>query len=143
MAREHVTGLVTPRGAYPHLRVSNGFVFVSGTSARQADNTIAGASVDELGTASLDIETQTRAVLANVETILATVGLDRSDLVEATSFLVSMNDFGGYNRAWGEFFAGGPSPARTTVAVHQLPHPHLLIEIRAVAAERPDRDADD
>jgi len=24
-------------------------------------------------------------------------------------------------------------PARTTVAVHQLPHPHLLIEIRALA----------
>jgi len=24
-------------------------------------------------------------------------------------------------------------PARTTVAVHQLPHPHLLIEMQAVA----------
>jgi 2-aminomuconate deaminase len=43
-----------------------------------------------------------------------------------------MNDFGGYNEVYGEFFDEG-GPARTTVAVHQLPHPHLLIEIQAVA----------
>jgi 2-aminomuconate deaminase len=43
-----------------------------------------------------------------------------------------MNDFGGYNEVYGEFFDES-GPARTTVAVHQLPHPHLLIEIQAVA----------
>jgi 2-aminomuconate deaminase len=43
-----------------------------------------------------------------------------------------MNDFAGYNEVYGEFF-GPDGPARTTVAVHQLPHPHLLIEIRALA----------
>jgi 2-aminomuconate deaminase len=43
-----------------------------------------------------------------------------------------MNDFGGYNEVYGEFF-GFDGPARTTVAVHQLPHPHLLIEMQAVA----------
>ena len=126
--------LVTPRGAFPHVRVAAGLAFVSGTSARRSDNSIAGAEVDELGTATLDIEIQTRAVLHNVETILATVGLDRSNLVDATVFLVSMNDFGGYNRAWAGFFADGDAPARTTVAVHQLPHPHLLVEIKATAA---------
>ena len=40
--------------------------------------------------------------------------------------------FGGYNDVYGEFF-DYTGPARTTVAVHQLPHPHLLIEIKAVA----------
>ena len=44
-----------------------------------------------------------------------------------------MNDFGGYNEVYGEFF-GHDGPARTTVAVHQLPHPHLRIEIKAVAS---------
>jgi len=44
-----------------------------------------------------------------------------------------MNDFGGYNEVYGEFFDEG-GPTRTTVAVHQLPHPQLLIEIQAVAA---------
>ena len=48
------------------------------------------------------------------------------------SYLVNMNDFGGYNEVYGKYFSDD-GPARTTVAVHQLPHPHLLIEIRAVA----------
>ncbi|MFV2084655.1 RidA family protein, partial [Micromonospora sp. LOL_021] len=43
-----------------------------------------------------------------------------------------MNDFGGYNQVWAEHF-DHTGPTRTTVAVHQLPHPHLLIEIQAVA----------
>ncbi len=43
-----------------------------------------------------------------------------------------MNDFGGYNEVYGEYF-DETGPARTTVAVHQLPHPHLLIEISCVA----------
>jgi 2-aminomuconate deaminase len=49
-----------------------------------------------------------------------------------------MNDFGGYNEVYGEFFDES-GPARTTVAVHQLPHPQLLVEIQAVALV-PDRD---
>ncbi|MFV0260613.1 MAG: RidA family protein [Acidimicrobiales bacterium] len=128
--------LPIPRGAFPPVRVANGFAFVSGTSARRPDNTIAGATVDEFGTTTLDIAVQTEAVLTTVEMILSTVGLDRRDLVDVRSYLVSMNDFGPYNRVWGAFFAGGVAPARTTVAVHQLPHPHLLIEIQAVAALR-------
>ena len=126
---------VTPRGAFPHVRVAGGVVYVSGTSARRPDNTIAGASVDDMGTTDLDIEVQTTAVLENIERLLASVGLDRSHLVDATTFLVNMNDFGGYNRAWAAFFDGGEAPARTTVAVHQLPHPHLLIEIKATAVD--------
>lgn len=129
--------LVTPRGRFPHLRQAGGLVFVSGTSARRPDNTIAGASVDSAGTTSLDIAVQTRAVLQNIERILRTVGLDRSHLVDVTSFLVNMNDFGPYNREWGAFFDSVESPARTTVAVHQLPHPHLLVEMKATAATDP------
>lgn len=130
--------LATPRGAFPPVRIAGGLAYVSGTSARRPDNTIEGAEVDEMGTVSLDMVTQTRAVLANVEEALATVGLDRRDLVDVTSFLVNMNDFGPYNEVWAEFFAGQDAPARTTVAVHQLPHPHLLLEIKAVALLRGD-----
>lgn len=126
--------LVTPRGAFPHVRVANGLAFVSGTSSRRPDNSFAGAEADEFGVTSLDIAVQTSAVLGNIEAILATVGLDRRHLLDVTTFLVNMNDFGGYNRAWAEFFADVElPPARTTVAVHQLPHPHLLIEIKATA----------
>jgi 2-aminomuconate deaminase len=127
-----IAGKAKPRGKYPHVKRAGDFLFVSGTSARRADNTIAGAEVDELGTTHLDIRAQTKAVLENVRDILKNVGARLEDVVEVTTYLVNMNDFAGYNEVYGEFF-DHDGPARTTVAVHQLPHPHLLIEIRAMA----------
>ncbi|MFG3686974.1 RidA family protein [Micromonospora sp. NPDC047740] len=127
-----VAGKAVPRGAFPHVKVAGGFVFVSGTSSRRPDNTFAGVSVDEFGTTNLDIRVQTRAVIENIRDLLRSVGADLSDLVQVTSYLVNMNDFGGYNQVWAEFF-DATGPTRTTVAVHQLPHPHLLIEMQAVA----------
>jgi enamine deaminase RidA (YjgF/YER057c/UK114 family) len=123
---------VTPRGRYPHVKVVGDVVYVSGTSARLPDNSIAGASADALGTARLDIREQTRAVIENIRAVLRSVGADLADLVQVTTYLVSMNDFGGYNTVYGEYFTED-GPTRTTVAVHQLPHPHLLIEMQAVA----------
>lgn len=127
-----VEGKATPRGRFPHVKTAGDFVYVSGTSSRRPDNTIAGATVDEFGTTSLDIRIQTRVVIENIADILASVGAGLSDVVQVTSYLVSMNDFGGYNEIYGEHF-DETGPTRTTVAVHQLPHPHLLIEIQAVA----------
>jgi 2-aminomuconate deaminase len=121
-----------PRGKYPHFKRAGDFLFVSGTSSRRADNTIAGAEVDEFGTTHLDIRAQTRAVIENIRDILQSAGAGLEHVVEITSYLVNMNDFAGYNEVYGEYFTY-EGPARTTVAVHQLPHPHLLIEIRAVA----------
>ncbi|EHP39236.1 endoribonuclease L-PSP [Cupriavidus basilensis OR16] len=127
-----LTGKATPRGRFPHVKRAGDFLFVSGTSSRRADNSFAGASADAMGVTALDIREQTRAVILNIREILQSVGCDLSDLVEITTFLVNMNDFGGYNEVYGEYF-DYDGPTRTTVAVHQLPHPHLLIEIKAVA----------
>jgi len=127
-----ITGRAKPRGHYPHYRRAGDFIFVSGTSSRRADNSIAGATADAMGTPTLDIRVQTRAVIENIRDILGDAGAALDDIVEISTFLVNMNDFGGYNEVYGEFF-DETGPARTTVAVHQLPHPHLLIEIRAMA----------
>lgn len=127
-----VAGKAQPRGKYPHLKRAGDFLIISGTSSRRADNSIAGADQDEMGTTHLDIRVQTRAAIENVRDILRSAGADLRDVVEITSYLVNMNDFAGYNEVYGEYF-DYDGPARTTVAVHQLPHPHLLIEIRAVA----------
>ncbi len=124
--------LAKPRGKFPHVKVVGDFVYVSGTSSRRPDNTFVGVEVDEMGTTALDIRAQTRAVIENIAAILAEVGGELSDLVQVTSYLVSMNDFGGYNEVYAELFDEN-GPTRTTVAVHQLPHPHLLIEISGVA----------
>ena len=127
-----IEGKARPRGKYPHVKRAGDFLFVSGTSARRGDDTIAGAEVDKVGTADLDIREQTKAVIENVRDILRSVGAQLENVVEVTTYLVNMNDFEGYNEVYGKYF-GTDGPARTTVAVHQLPHPHLLIEIRAMA----------
>lgn len=139
MTAHVVPGMATPRGRFPHVKIVGDLAFVSGTSARRPDNSIAGAAVDPLGTAALDIRAQTRAVIENIREILESAGASLADLVQVTAYLVSMNDFGGYNEVYAEYF-DEDGPARTTVAVHQLPHPHLLIEMQAVAhvgRERP------
>ena len=128
---------VTPRGAYPHTKRAGDFIFVSGTSSRRADNTIAGVeAVDKMGTKRLDIKVQTREVLNNIKRNLEAVGASMDDVVDVTSFLVNMNDFAGYNEAYAEFFDAETGPARTTVAVHQLPHPDLVVEIKVMAYKK-------
>ncbi|MBD0832389.1 RidA family protein [Aestuariibaculum sediminum] len=133
MENEHVT----PRGAYPHTKRAGDFIFVSGTSSRRPDNSIAGVDIiDNMGTKQLSIETQTREVLKNIERNLAKEGASLQDVVDVTTFLVNMNDFAGYNRAYAEFFNTETGPTRTTVAVHQLPHPDLVIEIKVMAYKK-------
>ncbi|MFI8606851.1 RidA family protein [Pseudomonas sp. NPDC077649] len=127
-----VAGKARPRGRFPHIKRAGDFLFVSGTSSRRPDNSFAGVEVDKLGTTRLDIRAQTRAVIENIRDILACENASLGDVVEISSFLIDMNDFGGYNEVYAEYF-DETGPTRTTVAVHQLPHPHLRIEIKAVA----------
>ncbi|GGO83388.1 endoribonuclease [Marinobacterium nitratireducens] len=121
-----------PRGSFPHVKRAGDFIFVSGTSSRLPNNNFEGVEVDSMGVANLDIRAQTRAVINNIRDILSAVGASLDDVVDVTSFLVNMNDFGGYNEVYSEFF-GYDGPTRTTVAVHQLPHPHLVVEIKVTA----------
>jgi len=134
MKSRTLEGKATPRGAYPHVKRAGDYIFVSGTSSRLADNSFAGVhQVDEMGSMRLDVREQTRAVLENIRDFLATEGATMEDVVDITSFLVNMNDFAGYNEVYAEFFSKQNGPARTTVAVHQLPHPNLVVEIKAMA----------
>jgi len=127
-----VSGKATPRGTFPHVKRAGDFIYVSGTSSRRADNSFAGVEVDDMGSTNLCIASQTRAVIENIADLLASMDATLGDLVEISTFLVNMNDFREYNKVYSEFF-DFEGPTRTTVAVHQLPHPHLLIECKAVA----------
>ncbi|MEM7105599.1 MAG: RidA family protein [Bacteroidota bacterium] len=122
-----------PLGNYPHVKRVGDFIFVSGTSSRRPDNTHVGATINEDGTWALDIRLQTKAVIDNIGELLKSIGADLSHVVDITTFLVDMKDFKGYNEVYGTFFNHATGPTRTTVAVHQLPHPNLLIEIKAMA----------
>lgn len=136
MKGKTIKGKAKPRGKYPHVKRVGDFIFVSGTSSRKADNSFAGVEVDEMGTTNLDIKKQTQAVFDNIDSILKEEGASLKDVVDVTTFLVNMNDFKGYNETYGKNFEPENGPTRTTVAVHQLPHPHLLIEIKVIAYKK-------
>ncbi|USJ28527.1 RidA family protein (plasmid) [Ensifer adhaerens] len=121
-----------PRGRFPHIKRVGNFAFVSGTSARKPDETFAGVTKKKSGELEFDIRVQTRATIANVADILASVGSTLADIVEIEAYLADMADYDAFNEAYAEFF-GEDGPTRTTVAVKALPHPHQLLMIKAVA----------
>ena len=121
-----------PKGRYPHYRRAGDFIFVSGTTSRRPDDTYIGVIESQTGEVELDIKEQTRATIKSIATILEAAGGTLKDVVAISTFLTNMDDFEGYNQAYGEFFDES-GPARTTVGISQLHHPHLLIEITATA----------
>ena len=131
MKSKTITTSAKPLGMYPHIKRVGDFIYVSGTSSRRPDNTHVGATMDENGNWNLDIKLQTEAVIRNIETLIKNMDASLEDVVDITTFLVDMKDFKGYNEIYGQFFDHN-GPTRTTVAVHQLPHPNLLIEIKAL-----------
>jgi 2-aminomuconate deaminase len=120
-------------GSYPHGRIVGDLIFLCGTSSRRADNSHDGVIFHDDGRVELDIEAQTKAVIENMRRYLLAAGADLEHLVDLTTFLVNMEHFAGYNRVYNTYFNAETGPTRTTVAVHQLPHPNLLIEIKGIA----------
>lgn len=78
-----------------------------------------------------DIKSQTRQSLTNIKNILASEGIEMSQILRTGVFLKDMNMFGDMNAVYGEFFEGD-YPARAAVEVARLPK-DALVEIEAVA----------
>ncbi len=134
------TGYVIAEGAavalanYPHARAAGGMIYVSGLSSRRADNTHRGATLNPTtGQYDLDISEQTRGVFENMKMCLAAAGADLSHVVDLTCFLIDMKHYAAFNQVYNTYFDAKNGPTRTTIAVKELPHPRLLIEIKAVA----------
>ena len=117
-----VPGAPKPVGPYSSAVIVGNLVFVSGQSGRDP----ATDAVSE------DVEVQTEVCLRNVEIILQAAGSSLSKVVRCGVFLVDMKDFKGMNGVYARIFADH-RPARTTVAVSELPGPGLKVEIDAVA----------
>jgi len=81
------------------------------------------------------IKEQTEQVIVNIKALLASLGLDLSDVVKATVFLADMNEFTAMNEVYSKHFVE-PYPARSTVQVARLPR-DARIEIEVVAMLRP------
>jgi 2-iminobutanoate/2-iminopropanoate deaminase len=77
------------------------------------------------------INEQTRQVLENLKAVLVAAGSCLDQVVKATVFLKNMTDFPAMNEVYGEYL-GSAKPARSTVAVAELPR-GALVEIDLVA----------
>jgi len=126
------TSSARPRGNYPHLKRVDDFIFLSGTSARRADDSFAGVTEEEDGRVVIDIVRQTRATIEKIREMLQDVGAKLNDLVDLQAYLLDMADYEAFNSVYAEYF-DYDGPTRTTVAVKQLPHPHQGVMIRAFA----------
>ncbi|MFZ6648080.1 RidA family protein [Undibacterium sp. TJN25] len=122
---------IRPLGKYPSFCRAGDFIFVSGMSARQADGSIGGTTCLEDGSIVRDIDIQTRIVIRKIQSALQEAGAGLEDCVAITSYLADMRQFDGYNAVYAEFFDGRAT--RTTVAVQQLPHAHMAVELTATA----------
>ncbi len=67
-----------------------------------------------------DIQAQTRRVLRNLQAILEAAGTDLSNVVKTTVYLKDLDDFGGLNQVYAEYFPQSP-PARSVAQVTALP----------------------
>ena len=78
-----------------------------------------------------DIHTQTARAFDNLEDVLRTAGLTMDHVIKCNVYLTSMSHFSGMNEVYKSRF-NSPFPARTTVAVLELPL-GALVEIEMVA----------
>jgi len=119
----HTDSAPKPIGPYSQAIVASGsFVFTAGQIPLDP---VTGA-ID-----GADIAAQTRRTLANVGEILKKAGSSRDRVVKTTVFLKNIADFAAMNEVYAEYL-GAAKPARSTVAVADLPR-GALVEIDLVA----------
>lgn len=78
-----------------------------------------------------DVQAQTHRVLQNLQAVLTSAGSSLASVVKTTVFLAHMSDFQAMNAVYSSYFTG-IAPARSTVAVAELPR-KALVEIECVA----------
>jgi 2-iminobutanoate/2-iminopropanoate deaminase len=115
-------------GPYSQAVISNGFLFTAGQVALDPvkGELIPGGIVE-----------QTIRALDNLRAVLTEAGIDFSQVVKTTVFLVDMADFAAMNEVYGRAF-GSHKPARSTVSVAALPR-GARVEIEVIAAVRSEK----
>ena len=109
-------------GPYSQAIIANGMLYTSGQIPidPQTGNIVSGG-----------IEAQTHQVFANVRNLVEAAGITMSHVVKVTVYMADMADFATVNTIYEQYFTA-PYPARSAVAVKQLPK-GALIEIETIA----------
>jgi len=120
-----IDGGPRPVAPFSHALESEGWVILTGqmpTDPAAPDSPLPGG-----------IEAQTRAVMRNLEIVLAGVGLNLSHIVQCRCYLTEFErDYGAFNETYKSHFPDDRLPARTTVGVTALAV-GAMVEIDCVA----------
>ena len=113
-----------PIGPYNQAVQFGNLLFISGQIALdpQTGNLVQG-----------DIKTETSQVMKNLEAILQEAGMDFSNILKTTIFLMDMGQFAQVNEVYGSYFST-MAPARETVQVSGLPK-GVNVEISMIAGK--------
>ena len=110
-------------GPYSQAISSNGFLFVSGQiPIDPKTNQIVEGGIIE----------QANQSFKNIGEILKAAGLDYSNVIKTTVFVMDLNDFSTVNEIYSKYFIS--NPARSCVEVSKLPK-GVLIETEAIAVK--------
>ena len=124
MNKEIVSSANAPRAIGPYeqaIKVGE-FVYVSGQIPLDPKTGNVGEG---------DIKVQARRVMENLKAIVEASGSSLQRVVKATVFLKNIGDFAAMNEVYAEYL-GAAKPARSTVAVADLPR-GALVEIDLIA----------
>jgi 2-iminobutanoate/2-iminopropanoate deaminase len=117
---------MTPIGPYSHIAKVGQFITIGGTAGVDpATGDLAGPG----------IASQTRQILDAFEIMLASVGSDLDNVIHINVFLADMQDFEQMNAAYAEKM-GERGPARTAIAVSDLPKPGALLTMNLTAVTK-------
>ncbi|WFB66449.1 RidA family protein [Chryseobacterium sp. WX] len=109
-------------GPYSQANMANGVLYISG---QIPVDPVTGKLVE-------GIEKETHQVMKNLEAILTEAGMTFKNVVKATIFLKSMDDFAVMNDIYASYLDSESYPARETVQVSCLPK-NVDIEISMIA----------
>lgn len=117
-----VPELANPISHYSHATTANGFLFISGLLAVDADMQLVGR----------DAAAQAAHIFATMSLILAAENITFEHVTKLTLFLTNIADRHAVNNARQKTF-GAHRPASTLVEVSRLIIPGTLVEIEAIA----------
>ncbi len=113
-----------PIGPYNQAVLAGDMLFISGQIALDA-------ATGEL--LKGDIKEEAEKVMQNLSAILTESGMDFSNVVKTSIFLMDMANFAQVNEVYGKYFDEATAPARETVQVSGLPK-GVNVEISMIAA---------
>jgi 2-iminobutanoate/2-iminopropanoate deaminase len=115
---------VSASGPYSHAVDVGDYVFFSGQTALNGTE-------DHLIQTKGNITEQTERTFSYLQAVMDEAGVTSDDIIKVNVYLTQMVDFDEMNEVYKTFF-NAPYPARTCVAVQELPL-HADVEIEAIA----------